>query len=91
MASGSVFTSVSKHQLQTAFAYAHKLSEDESVPLAQRTQFRAIAGLIWRAHGETGEPKAGSGAELLTKIAHAALSNLSATRPSDGPTNTEGK
>jgi hypothetical protein len=50
------FTSVSREHLQKAFAVAHKLSESPSVPLLQRRQFRVIAQLIWRAHGEPGTP-----------------------------------
>lgn len=66
------YTSVSRYELQKAFALAHKASEDETVPISERIRFRAIARLIWKAHGEPGEPIPGSGLELLTKIQSAA-------------------
>lgn len=55
------YTSVSRRDLQKAFALAHKSSEDLSISDSQRKRFRAIAILIWRAHGETGgmPPEAG--------------------------------
>lgn len=59
------YTSVSREGLQKAFGLAHKLSERESVPMEQRKQFRAIATLIWEAHGEPGKPPSGSGALAL--------------------------
>jgi hypothetical protein len=63
-----VYTSVSRNELQKAFGLAHKLSESDNVPAAQRKQFRAIALLIWEAHGEPGTPPAESGAILLAKF-----------------------
>jgi hypothetical protein len=55
------FTSVSREHLQKAFGLAHKLSESASVPNAQRAQFRVIAHLIWKAHGEPGAVPARAG------------------------------
>lgn len=62
------YTSVSRDKLQQAFGLAHKLSESPSIPTAQRHQFRAIAILIWEAHGEPGAPPPESGAILLAKF-----------------------
>jgi hypothetical protein len=62
------FTSVSRNKLQQAFGLAHKLSESHSVPAKQRKQFRAIAILLWEAHGEPGAPPPEAGAILLAKF-----------------------
>jgi len=62
------YTSVSRDKLQQAFGLAHKLSESPSIPDRQRKQFRAIAILIWEAHGEPGAPPPESGAILLAKF-----------------------
>ena len=76
------YTSVSRHELQKAFALAHKLSEDLGIPATERKQFRKIAQLIWKAHGEGGNPPAGSGSALLRKFdAAEELANL--TAPAD--------
>lgn len=82
----TTYTSVSKHTLQMAFAYAHKLSEDSTVPAPQRIQFRKISDLIWKAHGEPGKPAAGVGQTLLASMSLAALSTERPGDQPDGPT-----
>ena len=77
---GETYTSVSRHGLQKAFALAHRLSENEFVPNAQRAQFRAIAYLIWKAHGEPGTPPDGSGEILWETMS--AWDNGATARPS---------
>lgn len=67
--SGQTFTSVSRVELQKAFAIAHRLSENPEVPAAQRAQFRAIANLIWKAHGEQGGIPEGAGETIAAAIA----------------------
>jgi hypothetical protein len=62
------YTSVSREDLQKAFGLAHKLSERAAVPNAQRAQFRAIAYLIWKAHGEPGTPPTESGQIVLSTL-----------------------
>jgi hypothetical protein len=69
----SEFTSVNKTKLQIAFAMAHRLSEDLTVATKERKRYRAIATLIWEAHGEPGVPPKGSGKALSTKIAFSKL------------------
>lgn len=65
------FTSVSRSHLQKAFALAHRLSENPNVPNAQRAQFRAVAYLIWKAHGEEGGPPPGAGARIAAEFERA--------------------
>lgn len=65
------FTSVSRSHLQKAFALAHRLSENPNVPCAQRGQFRAVAYLIWKAHGEQGGPPPGAGERIAAEFARA--------------------
>ena len=65
---GTTYTSVSRHGLQKAFALAHLLSESESVPHTQKRQFKAIANLIWWAHGEPATPPKGAGAILWETV-----------------------
>lgn len=50
------YTSVSRRELQQAFAIAHRASVQSSTPAAERAKVRAIARLIWNAHGEAGTP-----------------------------------
>jgi len=64
----STFTSVNKTKLQIAFAMAHRLSEDLTIAAKERRRYRAIATLIWEAHGELGTPPKGSGKALVTKM-----------------------
>ncbi|MES2137015.1 MAG: hypothetical protein V4502_08155 [Pseudomonadota bacterium] len=59
------FTSVNKDQLRRAFAIAHRAGEDPQYPQATRVKFKAIATLLWKAHGEEGDPPQGSGAKIL--------------------------
>lgn len=65
------FTSVSRSHLQKAFALAHRLSENPSAPVDQRGQFRAVAYLIWKAHGEEGGPPAGAGDRIAAEFERA--------------------
>lgn len=69
------FTSVSRHELQAAFGIAHKSSEDVELPFPVRRRFRAIALLIWKAHGEPGAIPPNAGAQLLEKDMLLALFN----------------
>jgi hypothetical protein len=63
------FTSISRYELQQAFALAHRSSEDLSIPLIHRKRFRAIAQLIWKAHGEEQpRPPEGTGEKLLAEM-----------------------
>lgn len=61
------FTSVCRTRLQAAFGIAHKSSEDLTIPAPIRKKFKAIAHLIWDAHGEPGKPPKRSGELLLDK------------------------
>src|SRR5579864_9284373 len=65
------YTSVSRSHLQKAFALAHRFSENPDVPSVQRAQFRAVAYLIWRAHGEPGGPPPGAGERIAEEFARA--------------------
>lgn len=62
------FTTMSRTELQQAFAVAHKCSQDAAFSHAARRKFRAIATLIWRGHGEPGQPPAGAGADILAAM-----------------------
>lgn len=62
------YTSVSRTHLQKAFAMAHRLSENPDVPNVQRAQFRAVACLIWKAHGEPGGPPPGAGEKIAQEL-----------------------
>lgn len=63
------YTSVSRSHLQKAFALAHRLSENPDTPNVQRAQFRAVAYLIWKAHGEPGGPPEGAGKRIAEEFA----------------------
>jgi hypothetical protein len=68
-----MFTSVNRTKLQQAFALAHKLSQDLNHTLRARGHFRAIAHLIWKAHGEEGGINLEGAAELVRKMESAGL------------------
>jgi hypothetical protein len=62
------FTAVDKELLRQAFSLAHQACEDNKYPAKTRAKFKAIATLIWRAHGEKGaNPPAGVGAALIAR------------------------
>lgn len=48
---------------------AHHAGEDFNVPAEYGAKFRAIARLLWQAHGEPGRnPPNGAGTELAAKM-----------------------
>jgi hypothetical protein len=65
----ATFTAVDKDKLRKAFALAHQASEDSAhFSQSSRDKFRAIARLIWQAHGEKGQtPPVGVGAALIER------------------------
>lgn len=68
---GVTFTSVDKTKLQLAFAIAHKGQEDFGMSSEARDKFKAIAQLIWDAHGEKGKPPMYAGEKVLDQFAKA--------------------
>jgi len=47
-------SNVDLHELQKAFALAHKLSNNDETPQPHRNYYRAIAHLIWKSCGDAG-------------------------------------
>ena len=66
------FKSVNRHQLQKAFALAHRGAGNNSVNLEGRKRLRLIARLIWDSCGEGGPYR-----NRLDSEAEAALTALS--------------
>ena len=66
------FTSVDKELLPKAFALAHRASENPEIESNARAKFRAIAFLIWEAHGEAGAPPSEAGKRILEVLSAAA-------------------
>ena len=64
----ATFTAVDKDKLRAAFALAHHAGESDKFPQRTRAKFKAIADLIWQAHGEKGStPLPHVGAALLER------------------------
>jgi hypothetical protein len=79
----SEFTSVDRADLQLAFVKAHRASELSLHSDRARKEFKEIAELIWKAHGEQGTFP--TSAELEAAILEAAISHGVIAQRADTP------